>query len=933
MLILTFLASGSICNSFAESLIVTTASIDQYLKISPASRAVCHFSPDSGTATVGVISTSTLEANITRWKSALKNKKIPVSWRAVCKSFETRMKGEFTKAAARATPTKTPTPTPTATSTRTKTPPTKTAAPTPTPTPTPIPTVAPTSTPAPIPLNGAGIPANIEIVAGGFVLRWNNSTANGGAYYLDLKNQNQVIYYGGHPVSYAPISYAQFNLRGDEVLVGKFLEYDAMGQFVRYLTPWQLNLSNMTSSEFITPPTPTASPTPTPSPSGCSDLVTLSNNTQAQINFMNSSPACAPTFVSLLKSQPTSYLPAFYTLISSPAASEQLFTAVYGEYYLNSFKFQPAILDDMYVNLPAAVNACTGFSRCGDWKTYILDGLNRGAFFSCPDLSGLSADQLIGLLNHSDYSCTDLLAAQLAPLATSGTIDSLLTTLASGSRGWVRRNAVRTIIRFSEQPYTTTAYYLLGFGGRRADILTALKSSMSSDMDENVLHDDIFLLDSFYYAQPDAKPLFSASMINTSFSSSLRFRASTAYSRALYSILSYGGTFPESDLATIISNISSDDGWIRAQMAYSITFLQIELLSAAQRTSLQTALTDRYNIETFLSAKVYMAQAIDRMTGSQLSANLKADYEATYLPNQAQSNGITIRSLLPITTLNEYLTMLNNERNAYFDILGPTLNTPIPGDPTANVTLYLFDSPSRYAEYMGSFGPCCADAGGVYIERTATFYTYDRTSAQSLFTTKQLIKHEFGHYLNGRHVYPGIYGDAGYFNQPLTWSDEGFAEVLAGLEFDSNGQYFLMPNSTQKTRICSSARPDISPLINTNAYTSSTYPNSWALMYYLTTQKHGGLLNIFNGYRDRSYTTANFASLLQAADVNEVQTGLNAAITGWCTQPARLAAKQSVSQETAAEFQHFERPDADLFSAPTTGLKRPGFNLDKPIGD
>jgi hypothetical protein len=229
---------------------------------------------------------------------------------------------------------------------------------------------------------------------------------------------------------------------------------------------------------------------------------------------------------------------------------------------------------------------------------------------------------------------------------------------------------------------------------------------------------------------------------------------------------------------------------------------------------------------------------------------------------------------------------------------------------------------------MGSFGPCCANAGGVYIESTGTFYTYDRTAQQSTFTTAQLVKHEFGHYLNGRHIFPGIYGEAGYFDQPNLWADEGFAEVLAALEFDSQGDYTLHPHNVHLNAICSSSKPDLNTTITSSSYTSTTYPHGWALSYFLTNHAHDGLLNVFQAYRNKSYNTANFASLAGGASMAAVQASWNAAIDGWCSQP-----RTSATRIKESSFAHFERPDAQVLEERIGGPFNPIVDPVKPALD
>ncbi|KAA0780910.1 collagenase [Bacillus sp. TE8-1] len=71
--------------------------------------------------------------------------------------------------------------------------------------------------------------------------------------------------------------------------------------------------------------------------------------------------------------------------------------------------------------------------------------------------------------------------------------------------------------------------------------------------------------------------------------------------------------------------------------------------------------------------------------------------------------------------------------------------------------------------------------GGIYIEKIGTLFTYDRTSKESIYSLEDLVRHEFTHYLQGRYVVPGLWGDSDiYNNERLTWFEEGNAEFLAG---------------------------------------------------------------------------------------------------------------------------------------------------------
>ena len=50
------------------------------------------------------------------------------------------------------------------------------------------------------------------------------------------------------------------------------------------------------------------------------------------------------------------------------------------------------------------------------------------------------------------------------------------------------------------------------------------------------------------------------------------------------------------------------------------------------------------------------------------------------------------------------------------------------------------------------------DNAGIYIEPVGTFFTYERTPEESIYTLEELFRHEFTHYLQGRYVEPGMWG-------------------------------------------------------------------------------------------------------------------------------------------------------------------------------
>ena len=91
---------------------------------------------------------------------------------------------------------------------------------------------------------------------------------------------------------------------------------------------------------------------------------------------------------------------------------------------------------------------------------------------------------------------------------------------------------------------------------------------------------------------------------------------------------------------------------------------------------------------------------------------------------------------------------------------------------------------NRRDEYVGFqefLFDLSTDNGGIYIEADATFYTYQRTSEESVFTLEELFRHEYVHYLAGRYIHQGLWGQTELYQDcRLTWFDEGLAEFLAG---------------------------------------------------------------------------------------------------------------------------------------------------------
>nr|WP_020060233.1 collagenase [Bacillus sp. 123MFChir2] len=121
------------------------------------------------------------------------------------------------------------------------------------------------------------------------------------------------------------------------------------------------------------------------------------------------------------------------------------------------------------------------------------------------------------------------------------------------------------------------------------------------------------------------------------------------------------------------------------------------------------------------------------------------------------------------------------------------------------LTIVIYNTPDEYKFNQQLYGYETSN-GGIYIENVGTFFTYERTPRQSIYSLEELFRHEFTHYLQGRYEVPGLWGQGELQqNERLTWYEEGNAEffagstrtnnvvprksVIRGLSFDPAGRY------------------------------------------------------------------------------------------------------------------------------------------------
>ncbi len=123
----------------------------------------------------------------------------------------------------------------------------------------------------------------------------------------------------------------------------------------------------------------------------------------------------------------------------------------------------------------------------------------------------------------------------------------------------------------------------------------------------------------------------------------------------------------------------------------------------------------------------------------------------------------------------------------FFELIGGS--TPVADDPNETLTVVLYDNPDDYGDFQPLLFDLDSDNGGIYIEQDGVFYTYDRTPDQSIFSLGELFRHEYSHYLIGRYIVDGLWGEEPiYEDSRMTWFDEGFAEFLVGSSVENGVQ-------------------------------------------------------------------------------------------------------------------------------------------------
>ncbi|WP_262386906.1 collagenase [Streptomyces sp. TRM49041] len=164
----------------------------------------------------------------------------------------------------------------------------------------------------------------------------------------------------------------------------------------------------------------------------------------------------------------------------------------------------------------------------------------------------------------------------------------------------------------------------------------------------------------------------------------------------------------------------------------------------------------------------------------------KDDIERLLFPHTyTYDNGtIKVRTGLDRATVDQLYYASKQVKAQFHRVVGT--ETPLTGDTNSTLNIVLYASRADYENYHPLLTGMGTDNGGIYIERGATFYTYQRRVPQdSRLTLEELFRHEYVHYLNGRWAVPGYFGEGPWYQDDRTTAmDEGTAEFFDGATRD-----------------------------------------------------------------------------------------------------------------------------------------------------
>ncbi|WP_051652339.1 collagenase [Clostridium algidicarnis] len=247
------------------------------------------------------------------------------------------------------------------------------------------------------------------------------------------------------------------------------------------------------------------------------------------------------------------------------------------------------------------------------------------------------------------------------------------------------------------------------------------------------------------------------------------------------------GFINEIEKIALETQINDDTGWLVNNGIFTIATLG--KFHSNPKKGVET-ITKALKLQEYLGEQFFEAvnginneyKGIDADGNILDMEKIRTEGESKYYPKtyKFDNNKVVIRAGAAVTEEKvKRLYWASKEVSAqYFRNIGKDQALE-DGNADEILSIVIYNSPREYRMNYALNG-LNTENGGMYIEQDGTFYTYERTEEESIYTLEELFRHEFTHYLQGRYVVPGLWGGSIHANDRLTWYEEGEAELYAG---------------------------------------------------------------------------------------------------------------------------------------------------------
>lgn len=214
--------------------------------------------------------------------------------------------------------------------------------------------------------------------------------------------------------------------------------------------------------------------------------------------------------------------------------------------------------------------------------------------------------------------------------------------------------------------------------------------------------------------------------------------------------------------------------------------LQWENVTSSTIPAVQTVIDANERLSTRWMSLVTAIESYDHIDCNDFTGDVCAGEELRdeildiAFPNQFEFDGgaMVFHTSLSKAEIEQVYYQLKEVEANFFKVTGAT--EPV-ADDTNDVAIFrIYGDRQQYEMFQSFLYGLPSGNGGIYIERDATLYMWDRDSTWQ-FTLEELARHEYVHYLVSRYLIPGFWGETEmYEDNRVTWVDEGLANFLAG---------------------------------------------------------------------------------------------------------------------------------------------------------